>query len=64
MLGAVGWMVTLLKRISSNVTPVNVTLFGNRVFADAIKLGCDPKSNMTDVLMRRDSDTRTMAMWH
>ena len=23
----------------------------------------DPKSNMTDVLMRRDSDTGTMAKW-
>ena len=28
----------LLKKISSNMTPVNMTLFGNRVFADVIKL--------------------------
>ena len=60
MLGAVGWMVTLLKRISSNVTPVNVTLFGNRVFADVIQFKVEPhylrvgQNPMADVLVRTD----------
>ena len=49
--------------------PQNVTLFGNRLFADAISQDeskpdlSDPKSNMTGVLVRKEIPRQSATGW-
>ena len=60
----------LFKKIGSNMTPINTTLFGNKVFADVLRMRSqqnrkDPSANVTGILTERrnlDTDMHTGRM--